>query len=133
MPNLAQKPLIAVLDDEESIRKAVVRVLRATGFSARGFASGAEFLRSWHFDRPDCLVLDLQMPDMSGAEVQQALRLAGAKFPIVIISAHDASSFREECMRLGAVDYLCKPMDIFALTEAVTLAIVGADRAFQAG
>jgi FixJ family two-component response regulator len=121
--------VIAVLDDEGSVRNAVVRVLRASGFGARGFASGSDFLRSWHFDRPDCLVLDLQMPDMSGAEVQQALHLAGAKFPVIIISAHDAPSFREECMHLGAVDYLCKPMDILTLIKAVTLATAGTDRA----
>jgi|SRR5271154_2066679 len=64
--------VIAVLDDDDSVRGAVVRVLRAAGFSARGFACGDEFLKSWHFDRPDHLLLDLQMPDMSGAEVQRA-------------------------------------------------------------
>jgi FixJ family two-component response regulator len=112
--------VIAVLDDEVSVRNAVVRLLRAAGFSARGFASGGEFLKSWHFDRPDCLLLDLQMPDISGAEVQQALHIAGAKFPVIIISAHDAPEFREESMRLGAVAYLCKPLDVAALLQAVT-------------
>jgi FixJ family two-component response regulator len=115
--------VIAVVDDEESVRKALVRVLRAAGFDARGFPSGAEFLKSWHFDRPDCLVLDLQMPGFSGTEVQQALKVAGAHFPVVIITAHDAPSLREECMRQGAIAYLCKPLDIRALVEAVRLAI----------
>ena len=115
--------MIAVVDDEESVRKAVVRVLRAAGFAAHGFASGDAFLKSWHFDRPDCLVLDLQMPDVSGTEVQRALNTAGANFPIVIITAHDAPSMREECMRLGAVAYLCKPLDIRTLLDQVTLAL----------
>jgi FixJ family two-component response regulator len=115
--------VIAVVDDEESVRKALVRVLRAAGFAARGFSSGGEFLKSWHFDRPDCLVLDLQMPGLSGMEVQQALKTAGAHFPIVIITAHDAPSLREECMQAGAIAYLCKPLDIRALVKAVTLAI----------
>jgi FixJ family two-component response regulator len=115
--------VIAVVDDEESVRKAVVRVLRAAGFAAHGFASGDAFLKSWHFDRPDCLVLDLQMPDVSGTEVQRALNTAGANFPIVIITAHDAPSMREECMRLGAVAYLCKPLDIRTLLDQVTLAL----------
>jgi len=119
--------VIAVVDDEESVRKAVVRVLQATGFSARGFGSGTEFLKSWHFDRPDCLVLDLQMPGFSGMEVQQALKTAGAHFPIVIITAHDAPSLREQCLREGAIAYLCKPLDIRALVEAVTLAIDSAN------
>jgi FixJ family two-component response regulator len=63
--------VIAVVDDEDSVRNAVVRLLRTAGFTARGFATGDEFLKSWHLDPPDCLLLDLQMPDMSGTEVQQ--------------------------------------------------------------
>ena len=112
--------VIAVVDDEESVRKAVVRVLQAAGFAARAFASGAEFLESWHFDRPDCLVLDLQMPGLSGTEVQRSLVMAGASFPIVIVTAHDSPNLREECMRAGAVEYLCKPLDIRALVKAVS-------------
>jgi FixJ family two-component response regulator len=115
--------VIAVVDDEEAVRKAVVRVLRASGFAARGYASGTDFLESWHFDRPDCLVLDLQMPGFSGAEVQQALRLAGAHFPIIIITAHDAPNLRDQCLRDGAVAYLCKPLDIRSLAQAVRLAV----------
>ncbi len=111
--------MIAVVDDEDSVRKAVLRVLRAAGFSARGFSSGTEFLNSWHFDRPDCLVLDLQMPDLSGVEVQKSLVSAGAQFPVVIITAHDTPSLREECIRHGAAAYLCKPLDIGALLHAV--------------
>jgi len=72
--------VIAVVDDEESVRKALVRVLQAARFSARGFDSGTEFLETWHFERPDCLVLDLQMPGLSGTEVQRALRKAGRSF-----------------------------------------------------
>jgi FixJ family two-component response regulator len=117
--------VIAVVDDEESVRKAVVRVLNAAGLSARGFASGDEFLKSWHFDRPECLVLDLQMPGLSGMEVQQALTLAGANFPVVIITAHDSPSLRTECMARGAEGYLCKPLDLRTLLDAVTLAING--------
>jgi len=115
--------VIAVVDDEESVRKAVVRVLQAAGFPARGFSSGEEFLKSWHFDRPDCLILDLQMSGLSGTEVQQALNMAGASFPVIIITAHDAPSVREESMRLGAAAYLCKPLDVRALLKAVTTAM----------
>jgi FixJ family two-component response regulator len=120
--------VIAVVDDEDSVRKAVLRVLRAAGFCARGFASGAEFLNSWHFDRPDCLVLDLQMPGLSGMEVQKSLVSAGAQFPIVIITAHDAPSLRDECIRQGAAAYLCKPLDIGALLHAVARVSSSPDR-----
>jgi FixJ family two-component response regulator len=115
--------MITVVDDEESVRNALVRVLRAGGHAVRGFASGREFLNSWRVDRPDCLVLDLQMPDISGTEVQQALNAAGAKLPIIIVTARDSSTVRKECMRQGAVAYLCKPPDSGDLLEAVALAI----------
>lgn len=112
--------MIAVVDDDESVRKAVVRVLQAEGFNARAFGSGEEFLQSWRIERPDCLILDLQMPDLSGTEVQQALRAAGANFPIVIITAHDSLSLQEECMGAGAAEYLCKPIDIHVLVQAIS-------------
>jgi FixJ family two-component response regulator len=115
--------VIAVLDDEESVQNAVVRLLRSAGFVARGFATGDEFLKSWHFYRPDCLLLDLQMPGTPGIEVQKALNLAGAKFPVIIITANDAPHIREESIRRGAVDYLCKPLNVFALLQAVTDAV----------
>jgi len=86
----------------------------------RTFASGPEFLNSWHFDPPECLVLDLQMPGLSGMEVQQLLRAAGARFPIVIITAHDSPSLRAECMNAGATAYLSKPLNVGALIQAVS-------------
>jgi FixJ family two-component response regulator len=112
--------LIAIVDDEDSVRKALVRLLQAAGFAVRAFSSGAEFLDCWHFDRPDCLVLDLQMPDMSGMDVQQALKMAGARFPIVIITAHDSPNQRDECMSAGATAYLSKPLDVGALIQALS-------------
>ncbi len=112
--------MIAVIDDEKSVRTGLVRVLQAAGYTARAFASGGEFLNSWHFDRPDCLLLDLQMPDLSGMEIQRSLRLAGAHFPILIITADDSPVLREECMSAGAIAYLCKPLDIRALIHAVS-------------
>jgi FixJ family two-component response regulator len=116
-------PVIAVVDDEESVRKAIVRLLQAAGYIARGFGSGNEFLASRHFDPPDCLVLDLQMPGFSGMDVQRALNRAGEDLPIVIITAHHAPSLREECMREGAVAYLSKPLDEHVLLDALNLAL----------
>jgi FixJ family two-component response regulator len=115
--------VIAVVDDEALVCKAVVRLLNAAGFAARGFASGQEFLQSWLTDRPDGLVLDLQMPGLSGAEVQRALNVAGAHLPVIIITAHDAPGAREECMRQGAFAYLCKPLGDHGLLNAVALAV----------
>ena len=115
--------MIAVLDDDESLRRALTRVLRVGGFSAVEFACGKEFLKSWRLDPPACLVLDLEMPGVSGMEILEALQVAKAPFPVIVITAHDAPHVREESMRRGAVAYLRKPVDITGLLEAVTNAV----------
>ena len=120
--------MIAVVDDEESVRKAVVRLLHAAGFAARGFSSGDEFMKAWQADIPECVLLDLQMPGLSGTDVQRALNRAGARFPVIIVTAHDAPGMREECMREGAAAYLCKPLDERVLLSALSAAI-GSPRA----
>ncbi|MGO9987346.1 MAG: response regulator transcription factor [Steroidobacteraceae bacterium] len=124
--------MIAVVDDEESVRKAVVRLLRSAGHTAQGFASGSEFLQCWPGDKPDCLMLDLQMPGLSGTEVQRALNRAGAHLPVIVMTANDAPGAREECMREGAVAYLSKPVDVLVLLDAVDVAI-GAARKSSGG
>jgi FixJ family two-component response regulator len=117
--------LIAVLDDDESLRRALIRALRVGGFSTVEFTSGAEFLKSWRLDPPACLVLDLEMPGVSGMEILEALKVGEAQFPVIVITAHDAAHVREQSMRRGAVDYLRKPVDIATLLEAVTHAVGG--------
>jgi len=120
---LGEFAVIAVVDDEESVRKAVVRLLKSAGHSAQGFASGSEFLQCWPRDKPVCLMLDLQMPGLSGTEVQRALNRAGAHLPVIVMTANDAPGAREECMREGAVAYLSKPVDVLVLLDAVDVAI----------
>jgi FixJ family two-component response regulator len=115
--------MIAVVDDEESVRKAVVRLLQAAGHTARGFAAGSDFLQHWPDDRPECLLLDLQMPGLSGADVLRALNRSGAHIPTIIVTAHDSPGAREECKRLGAVAYLCKPLDERVLLGALRVAL----------
>ncbi len=122
-PDTGEWQMIAVVDDEESVRKAVVRLLQAAGYAARGYSSGDEFMKAWHRDTPECVLLDLQMPGQSGTDVQRALKRAGARFPVIIITAHDAPSVREECMREGAAAYLRKPLDERVLLDAVSAAI----------
>jgi FixJ family two-component response regulator len=115
--------VIAVLDDDASVRKALIRALRVGGFSTVEFASGEELLRSWRLDPPACLVLDLEMPGMSGIEVLEALKVAKAQFPVIFITAHDAPGAREKSMYRGAVAYLRKPIDIADLLETVKHAL----------
>jgi FixJ family two-component response regulator len=117
------KPVIAIVDDEATVRDGLVRLLRTRGFAACGFASGREFLNSWQANPPQCIVLDLQLPDIHGCEVQQALNGAGAQFPVIILTACDSPTVKKECMRRGAVDYLYKPPDPGTLLKAITLAL----------
>jgi len=114
---------VAVLDDEEAVRKALKRLLRSAGFGVETFASGAEFLDSIKTRRPDCLVLDLHMPHLGGFEVQARLAQAGDKIPIVAITGYDAPETRERVLNAGAAAYLRKPVDDLTLLEAIAAAV----------
>ncbi|HEY4212547.1 MAG TPA: response regulator [Steroidobacteraceae bacterium] len=110
---------VAVVDDDAAVRKAVCRLLRSAGFRPRGFANGQEFLEAWLSEPPDCLVLDLQMPGISGVEVQNRLRRAGARPTTICVTAHDREGVREECLLAGAQDYLRKPVEAEELLAAI--------------
>ena len=115
----ARSAVIAIVDDEASVRKALLRLFRSSGYDARVFASGSEFLRSLAGCRYDCLVLDLHMPEMSGLDVQLDSALQKAPLPTVIITAHDEPENRQKCLAAGAGAYLCKPFDDNELLKVV--------------
>jgi FixJ family two-component response regulator len=117
--------LIAVVDDEESVRKALGRLLRAAGFDVETFSAGAEFLRWVERHRPHCVVLDLRMPQVSGFDVQRALVQAGANLPVVIITGDDFPEGRARALEHGAKAYLRKPVDEATLLDAIRRAIAG--------
>ncbi len=117
------RPTIAVVDDDESVRKAMCRLLRTAGFGSRGFAGGQEFLEAWLMEPPDCVVLDLQMPGMSGIEVLNRLAGSGMAPVTIFITAHDHPGTRERCLRAGASAYLRKPLDRQTLLDAIHLAL----------
>lgn len=117
--------VIAIVDNEASVRKALLRLFRASGLDAREFASGAEFLKTLPFCRYDCLVLDLHMPELSGFDVQGDSTFAKAHLPTIIITAHDEPGTRQKCMSAGAAAYLSKPFDDEALLKAVKEAMDG--------
>lgn len=118
------KPFVAVVDDDESVRRAIKRLLRSVGLSADTFKTGDEFLDM--FDsipayRPDCIVLDIQMPGLNGLEVQR--RLAGSGIPVIFITAHDEIGVRDRALAAGAAAYLRKPFDDEILIRVVRAAI----------
>jgi len=111
---------IAIVDDEEPVRKALKRLLRASGLEAESYASGKEFLEANTVRPPDCLVLDLHMPGMSGLQVLRELRAANSVLPTVVITAYDEPATREQCLAAGASAYLRKPLDERLLLNAIS-------------
>ncbi len=116
-------PLIAVVDDEESVRLALARMLRASSFEVSIYRSGEEFLESLKTVVPDCAVLDFQMPGLTGRDVQRALSVAKLSLPIIIVTAHDQPSLREKVLADGAVAYFTKPLRRDTLIAALDQAI----------
>jgi FixJ family two-component response regulator len=108
---MAAHSLVAVVDDEESVRRALSRMLGASQFDVVSFASAQEFLDSLSKQRrPDCVVLDLQMPGLSGRDMLRRMGTAGVKIPVIVVTAHDQPELRDQCMADGAVAYLEKPL-----------------------
>lgn len=116
-------PLVAVVDDDESMREALRSLLKSVGFRTAVFASAEDFLNSGERDELDCLILDVRMPQMNGLELQQKLVAEASRLPIVFISAHSERGEKERAIAAGAIDFLSKPFSENALLEAVGAAI----------
>ena len=117
------RPLIAVADDEESVRRALGRLLRSAGHDVRSYASGTDFLHSLPNGRPDCLVVDVHMPGMTGFDVLARLRADDIRLPTVVVTGFDDPDAEPRAARLGAVRFLHKPFGDAQLLEAVALAL----------
>ena len=116
-------PLVAVVADDESVRSAVQGVLKSVGLTTRSFASAEDFLRSGDQSETACLITDIQMPGMSGLELQATLAQEEYRIPIIFITAYGDAKTRTQAMRAGAVDFLGKPFDDDALLESVRSAL----------
>jgi FixJ family two-component response regulator len=115
-------PHIAVIDDDESVRKALMRLMRSAGLSVETFASSAEFLKSLDTRLPDCVVLDLYMPHMNGFNVQAHLAQKHAALPVIVFTGHDLPQARERAMAGGASAFLRKPVHDSILLDAISAA-----------
>ncbi len=114
---------VAILDDDQSVRTAISRLLRTSEMSVDLFATSVELLNSFERKRPDCLVLDLQMPGMNGIDVMNYLSHTGSGIPTIVITAHDGPGARETCVAAGARAYLRKPLDADELLQAIADAV----------
>jgi FixJ family two-component response regulator len=119
-------PLIAVVEDEEPVRKALMRLMRSAGLSVETFGSGAEFLESIDTRLPDCVVLDLHMPQMNGFNVQASLARKCAALPVIVLTGHDLPNDRERAMQGGASAFLRKPVLDRTLLDAISAATASA-------
>lgn len=120
---MAPCPLIAVVDDDDSVRESLRGLFRSVGFAAQGFASATAFLQSDDLSRTDCVILDLRMPGMDGLELQRRLVASHPDVPVIFMTAHDDGRTRSQALSGGAVDYLIKPFSEEALLDAVRAAL----------
>jgi FixJ family two-component response regulator len=122
---LQTQPVVAIVDDDESIQRALTRLLYAAGWQVVTFTSAEAFLQTGLQASPDCLVLDVWLPGMTGVELLEHLAATGSTRPAVIITARDDLQMRMRAMQAGAVAYLLKPLEGQELLQALQEARTG--------
>jgi FixJ family two-component response regulator len=120
---LANIPIVSVVDDDESMRAVTCSLIRSLGLAAYAFASAEEFLRSPRLAETSCLISDVQMPNMSGIELQTALIDQGYKFPIIFFTAFPDEAVEARAMAAGAIGFLHKPFDSQDMIRCLDIAI----------
>jgi FixJ family two-component response regulator len=119
-----EKPkVVAIVDDDELIRRSLYGLMKAAGFTAVTFASAEEFLTSGEQEHTGCLIADIRMPGMSGLELQSRLNQEHRRIPIIFITAQGDEKMRMQALRAGAVEFLTKPFDDEALLDSVRVAL----------
>ena len=114
---------VYIVDDEDSIRRALGRLMRSAGLDCESFATGEEFLNHLPAGAQGCLVLDIRMPELTGHDVMARLRHREVDIPVIALSAQDDTSTRERARELGAVAFFRKPVDDQALLDAILWAM----------
>ena len=115
--------LVAIVDDDDSMRRALLGMLHVVGLPAQAFSSAEEFLKSGQQHQIACLIADIRMPGMSGLELQAKLNADRCRVPIIFITAHGDEKMRMQALRAGAVEFMAKPFDDEALLESVRAAL----------
>jgi FixJ family two-component response regulator len=120
---LSKSPLLAIIDDDESVLVATDSLLRSLGYIVQTFASAEEFLRSERLDDFSCIVSDIQMPAMSGVQLQDYLRRQGYRVPFIFVTAFPDEKIRARALAGGAICYLTKPFDSNRLVQSLQAAL----------
>jgi len=116
-------PVIAIVDDDPSVRIATASLMRSLGHAVCSFASAQDFLRSDRLAETDCLITDVQMPGMGGLELQQRLVSAGRAIPVIFITAFPEERLRRQAAEAGAFGFLSKPFEGQAIIDCVAAAL----------
>jgi two-component system response regulator FixJ len=122
---------VFVIDDDAGVRQGLRFMLRAAGYSVEAFPSARSFLEDYHPRRSGCLLLDIQLPQMSGLELQQTLNLRGWRIPVIFITGHGTVPLAIAAMKAGAFDFIEKPLREDALVESIERALRWNDRAYE--
>jgi FixJ family two-component response regulator len=118
-----RRPLLSVVDDDESMRESLPDLIKEFGFAARSFSSAEEFLSSGSVDETNCLILDIAMPGMSGPELHQELKRRGDRIPVIFITGQKDERIRARVFEQGAAGFLLKPFSDAALLAAIKTAL----------
>jgi FixJ family two-component response regulator len=120
---LSDSNIISIIDDDDSVRVAVARLVRSLGWRTHTFASATEFLQSPHLKDTCCLVTDVQMPSVNGLELQRRLIAQDYHIPIIFMTAFPGQTVRARAMAEGAIGFLVKPLDATTLSECIAAAM----------
>src|ERR1700739_699896 len=122
MVTQAKTKIVAIVDDDESVRSALQGLMKAAGLTVKAFASAEEFLNSGQQHHTACLIADIRMPGMSGLELQARLNSENCRIPTIFITAHGDAIMRMQALRAGAVEFLAKPFNDDVLLENIKAA-----------
>ncbi len=117
------KPTVFIIDDDPSVRKGLARLISAAGIATESFSAAKDFLASDSINRSGCILLDVQMPEMTGPELHEELSKAVYSMPIIFLTAHGDVPITVQAMKMGAVDFLTKPVDSDDLMKAIHIAL----------
>jgi RNA polymerase sigma factor (sigma-70 family) len=122
-PKSQQKPIVFVVDDDVSVRESLELLIKFAGWQPETFASAEEFLARPRVETPNCLVLDVSLPDLNGLELQKLIAMDRVDMPIIFITGHGDVPMTVQAMKAGAVEFLTKPIDDDALLSAIKSAV----------
>jgi FixJ family two-component response regulator len=125
---MPKQPLITIVDDDESVRQALMSLMRSLGFVSDAYACAEDFLRSGRLRRTACLIADVRMPGMTGLELHRHLVASGRPLPTILITAHQDEESRARALSAGVVCYLTKPFNEDDLLGCIQAAIANATK-----